>query len=38
MFYISLTRNRVAVKVATCFFMKGNVEFIEYKSNNNNSN
>lgn len=37
MFYIPLTHNRVAIKVATCFFMHGNVELIEYKNPNPNT-
>ena len=30
MFYIPLTRGRVAVKTATCFFIKGKTELVIY--------
>lgn len=32
MFYIYLNNNKVAVKVATCFFTQGSVEFVEYNN------
>lgn len=30
MFYIPLTRNRIAIKTATCFFLNGKVELVIY--------
>ena len=37
MFYIPLTRNRVAVKTATCFFTNGHTELVNYKEDSNTS-
>lgn len=34
MFYVYLNDNRVAVKIATCFFTEGNIELIKYNQPN----
>ena len=35
MFYIPLTRGRVAIKTATCFFLEGKTELVTYKDKDN---
>lgn len=37
MFYIPLTNNKVAVKIATCLFLNGKVELISYNNGNTSS-